>query len=87
MRYIKFYIVLLLIFSSAIFFGQNEFENDTYKFWQPNTNLSYKDFQSDTTKIFNEFNQKFGMQTSAYCVIKSILDVPVRQRFPTSVIL
>lgn len=69
----------ILLGISSIVTGQNVFENDSLKYWQPETKITWDDFKSDTVGFMN-LNSKYNMKAYSFCYLKSILDVPKKKR-------
>lgn len=79
-HYYKYLFAIILSFLLSSSFAQNAIENDTFKYWQPNTKVTQQDFKAVSTSDFTHMNQKYCLNVYSYFGIHSILDVPKKKK-------
>jgi hypothetical protein len=77
----KFLIIMAIFWKSPNCYGQviDSTKNATHIFWQPDLELTYKDYKGTPMQAIVEDMRKYGYSASASTGIWSILDIPKRK--------
>lgn len=77
MKFKAFIIILIsVIVSSANAQNQVEAEDKDNLYWQPNVEIDYSHFQSESDADCIKYNEKYGLKMSANIQLKGIVDIP-----------
>lgn len=69
--------VFLLLLTTIQLNGQTEYstENSSDIYWQPNTQINFSDYQSQSDSSCIKYNKKYGLQMSSSIGFRGIVDV------------
>jgi hypothetical protein len=77
MKYQTFIFILFSIFVSTVN-GQNHLQTEDKDnlYWQPDVEIDYSHFQSESDADCIKYNEKYGLKMSANIQLKGIVDIP-----------
>jgi hypothetical protein len=71
-----FFILFSVIVSSVDAQNQVQTEDNDNLYWQPNVEIDYSHFQSESNTDCIKYNEKYGLKMSANIQLKGIVDIP-----------
>lgn len=74
------FILISVIASSANAQSQVQTEDKDNLYWQPNVEIDYSHFQSESDADCMKYNEKYGLQMSANIQLHGIVDIPKSHR-------
>lgn len=77
MKYQTFIFILFSIIVSTVN-GQNHLQTEDKDnlYWQPDVEIDYSHFQSESESDCIKYNEKYGLKMSAHIQLKGIVDIP-----------